>query len=465
MKVRSKMWVIGLAFLILLIGVIWPTPENMTTVQQRSVVVLVISILLWSTEALPIGISSLLIVGLQLVLKLVEDFSQSVEGFLSSAIYFILAVTMLNQAMIRVGLDRTIARYILLLAKGSIQRTAVVILLAVMILPVFMPSAISRLKMFIPLIEQINARYGLEKESNLVRFCLWCFGGLNQITTLVVLTGGGFAILASQYLSNSGEPVSWSKWFLLMAPPVYVSAILTGVVMWFYWKIGKLEPKPATDEALANPNGEKGDHERHGSRFSMIITSIVMLAVLVTWMFGSELGIPSIVPPIIALAILALPPINLVNDEDLRQQDWDSFLFIGSAISLSSTLERNGTVDWVAENLFSPGTAALPLWMGFLLFVVYVLLFRMAFVSPSSAMTVVLPLALSYGTTIGLPQLDALMIAILVIGSSVILPIHSPTMFIAYQTGYFTMKDQWVIGTVLMVNVMIASLLASWFIW
>jgi di/tricarboxylate transporter len=320
--------------------------------------------------------------------------------------------------------------------------------------------------MFIPLIEQINANYGLEKESNLVRFCLWCFGGLNQIATLVVLTGGGFAILASQFVSHAGEPVSWSQWFLLMAPPVYGSMILTGIVMWFYWNIGRLEPKPTADEAHAKPDGGAVDNaERHESRFSLRIATIVMLAVLITWMFGSELGIPSIVPPIIALAILALPPINLVNDEDLRHQDWDSFLFIGSAISLSSTLERNGTVDWVAENLFSPVSASLPEWVGFLLFVVYVLLFRMAFVSPSSAMTVVLPLALSYGTAIGLPKLDALMIAILLIGGSVILPIHSPTMFIAYQTGCFTMKDQWIVGSALMVNLLIASLLASWLIW
>lgn len=466
MKVRSKMWIVGLSFLILLIGMILPTPENMTPVQQRSVIVLIVSILLWSTEALPIGISSLLIVGLQLVMHLADDFSQSVEGFLSSAIYFILAVTMLNQAIIRVGLDRTIARYIMLLARGSIQRTAVVILLAVMILPIFMPSAVSRLKMFIPLIEQINAKYGLEKESNLVRFSLWCFGGLNQITTLVVLTGGGFAILASQFISQSGEPVSWSQWFLLVAPPVYLSVVLTSIVMWFYWKIGRLKPNPTADEALAVSNEGTADNaERHESRSSLHIASVVMLAVLLSWMFGSQLGIPAIVPPLIALAVLALPSINLVNDEDLRQQDWDSFLFIGSAISLSSTLERNGTVDWVAENLFSPVSASIPLWIGFMLFVVYVLLFRLAFVSPSSAMTVILPLALSYSATIGLPQLDALMIAVLLIGSSVILPIHSPTMFIAYQTGYFTMRDQWMIGSALMINVLIASLLASWLIW
>ncbi|WP_126429056.1 SLC13 family permease [Brevibacillus marinus] len=464
MKARTKMWVVGSAFLILLIGISWPTPETMNAVQQRSIVLLMMSILLWSTEALPIGISSLLIVGLQLALGLAESFPQSVEGFLSSAIYFIIVVTMLNQAMIRVGLDRIIARYLMSLAKGSIQRTAIVVTLAVMILPILMPSAVSRLKMFIPLIEQINARYGLAKGSNLVRFCLWSFGGLNQVTTLVVLTGGGFAILASQYFANLGEPISWSRWFLLMAPPVYVCVILTSIVMWFYWKIGRLKPQPATGDTPGRAN-EKADGQPDGNRSNLLVTSIVMLGVLAAWILGSQWGIPSIVPPIIALAVLALPPLRIVSDEDLRHQDWDSFLFIGSAISLSTTLERNGTVDWVSAHVLAPVSASLPWWVGLLLFVVYVLLFRMAFVSPSSAMTVVLPLALSYATAIGLPQLDALMTAILFIGGSVILPIHSPTMFIAYQTGYFTMKDQWVIGSALLVNLFIASFLASWLIW
>lgn len=105
------------------------------------------------------------------------------------------------------------------------------------------------------------------------------------------------------------------------------------------------------------------------------------------------------------------------------------------------------------------------IWEKVFLFILSILILRLFFVSPSSAMTVILPMASAYGTSMGLPVLQIMLLTTLLIASVVILPIYSPTMYLAYQSGYFTRRDQWVIGSVLILSTLLSALLSMLFLW
>lgn len=196
-----------------------PPLFELTLAQQRTLLLLVLSILLWTTHLIQTGISSLFVIGLTMAWGVAEDFSGAIQGFLSSTIYFILVVALISSTMIKVGLDQRIASFIVRMSHGNIRRVALSFFVATLVLPIIIPSGNARVQMFLPLVEQIGRKYAPESGIPFQRFTIWTLGGINQFSTIIVLSGGGLAVLASQLVAELNIRVTWLNWFLFMAPP------------------------------------------------------------------------------------------------------------------------------------------------------------------------------------------------------------------------------------------------------
>jgi len=182
-------------------GLFLSSPVSSLNDQQwKTLLLLVISIFLWSTKFLPLGISSLFIIAVIMIFNLADSFSSAISGFVASALYFVLIVSMISKVMVKVGLDKMIAVFILRLSSGNIIRVLLGFVIAAMVLPILMPSAVARFRMFHPLIDSVNNFYELPEQSAFKQFCNWLFSGVNQFLTMIVLTGGGYPILASELL-------------------------------------------------------------------------------------------------------------------------------------------------------------------------------------------------------------------------------------------------------------------------
>ena len=194
---------------------------------------------------LAIGASSILLLACILAFQIVQNPDEAFVGFSSTALYFILILSLVSQALVRAGVDQVFVRIILRLSKSGAKSIFLGMPLLIMVMPIFLPSAVARFKIMLPLIERMNTHYGFGSYSFFRKYSMYVIGMMNQKSTMVVFTGGGFTILAAQLLQDFAHVnLSWLDWFLRIAPPVWLSMILISLIVWFYFK------KTTSDEVI-----------------------------------------------------------------------------------------------------------------------------------------------------------------------------------------------------------------------
>ncbi|MDI6753401.1 MAG: anion permease, partial [Thermodesulfobacteriota bacterium] len=80
------------AFAIFLLFILLPPFVGLSPQGQRVIAVVLLAIVLWATEALPLGISSLLVLILLGVTKSVPSANDLFHGFRSPILYFLVGV-------------------------------------------------------------------------------------------------------------------------------------------------------------------------------------------------------------------------------------------------------------------------------------------------------------------------------------------------------------------------------------
>lgn len=425
--------------------------------QKMTLLLLGIAIGLWTVSVMPLAASSLLVLGLLLLFRLTEEPEQAFAGFLSDALYFILALTLVSKALVKARADQVFVGLLLKVSKGKVQRLLVGLPLVIAFLPILLPSAVARFRILEPIIEQVNSRFELGERSVFRQFSLYVIGMMNQNSTMVVFTGGGFPILAAQLLRDfGGVQISWLGWFMRIAPPLWLALLAISFGVWFFFK-------RQNGEAERMEQMEFTPAASLPHRFWWVI--IPFLAMIISWIVIDQEQIPLIVAPFLLLAYYALPMNGLVDDQLVREYDWETFLLLGASFSLGYLIEGNGTAAVLAEQLIG----LLPSGMGEagnILFVALLIFsLRFLFVVPSTSMIVIFPIIMSFAAQLNLSVIAMAFLLIMIVGGVTILPIHSPTTFLAFQKGAFTQKEQLLIGSFSSVVLTAVAIVFAMFIW
>lgn len=172
-----------------------------------------------------------------LLFGLVDSVEEAVSGFLSPALYFILMLSLISYTLVHVGIDKVIARFLVKLSRGGPIALVITLPILILMLPILLPSAIARFKMLYPLIIKLNRYYGFPDKSLFEKFCMYVIGMLNQKATMIIFTGGGFPILASQLLRDYNvADVGWVDWILHIGPPLWIGSL---IIVFFVWQFLK----------------------------------------------------------------------------------------------------------------------------------------------------------------------------------------------------------------------------------
>lgn len=128
-------------------------------------------------------------------------------------------------------------------------------------------------------------------------------------------------------------------------------------------------------------------------------------------------------------------------------------------------MEANGTAAALAGKLIEVIPEGSGILVKVIAIAVIVFVIRFFFIVPSSAVIVIFPIVMSYSELIGLPPIQLAFLIIMIIGSMMVLPIHSTTTYLAYGTGILTKKEQYVIGSFSSVLFMGIAIVAALFYW
>lgn len=431
-ELNRRLMLVGLAVLVLVAVSVSPwQPAELSAWQLRVLGVVTFGLILWISEALPIAVTSLAVVGaLALVAPGDSDdaTAAALAGFGQPAPYFLLGTLVLAAATSRSGLATRFAGLLVRGSRGSGTRLFWQAVGMVPPLAVVVPSALTRAVMLIPPYEEVFDRYHVRHGARLPRVIMLAIALVQPHGSNAILTGGSVPIVAAALIGG----MSWGKWFLFMALPSYV--ILFGLSFALY--------------LLYRPLHMPGESNRRGPVIEplppMSSTEKRTLAIIIgttaLWLTDSLHGLNPVIPALIGATAMFVPRLGTLTWREYEDsRPWSVFLVIGASLSIASELDRSGAAEWLADQILTLiplRDLSLAPQLLVLMFVVAAINFVLT--NRSAVLGITIPLIFSLAGPLGLnPMVLGLIVPIIALSTN-FYPVQVATGLVTYQTRHYT---------------------------
>ena len=435
------------ALLLYLCALVLPSPDGLGQEGQAVLGVVLAGVVLWISEALPLGLTALLIL---VLLGVVPTWRQSATfvGFASPVIFFLIGAAAIGTAVEATGLAERISRVLVRSARGSPSRLYVQMLVTLPGLAFVMPSAITRNAVLIPAYRDTLRAMGISQSGRIGRALMLALGILNPLASSAILTGGITSMTASQIIGG----FSWLRWFALMAVPYYLLICLGGVALRVI--TGKFEE-----------GGVARSSSTRAAPFSRreIKTLLILLAVSVLWLTDFIHGLSPAIPALLGAVLLVCPWIGVLGWKDFESRlSWGLILTVGASLSLAQAMISTGTVDWLGQQFILAFSSA-PQKPFFVLasIIIAVAILHIAITNLAACVALMIPIVLTIAHTAGLNPIICALIATIVIDSVIFYPVQTASNLLAYESGYFGAMDVGRLGlTMLALTVLVGLCVA-----
>jgi len=438
----------GIALLFCITILLLPTPEGLPARGHRFLALLTLILILWVSEAIPIGITALLAGGGLIALG-VQSPSGAWTPFSNASVMYVLMLIMFGVIIEQVGLAKRILNAILKKGGRNVKKMSlflavcstllatifhdatVTIIMLYSIIPVFRsmgitPDKSNRLSKFFVLLIPLSASAG--------GFGTYVGGGRNPITVNILY-------------SMTGVQIGFTQFMIYNLPIALFTAFATWGVLWLILRPDVKElPAVIMTEKLP-PMG----------RNEKLVLGLFVVA-FALWSFTDLTGIQV---SVVAAAVLAATfALRLVNwKQTIKKFPWESWLVFGAGVSLGTAMLESGAGQWLANVI-------LPVFIGGpwpLLFLGCGLLGSIlsSMMSNTAAAALLLPITIPIAQRLGF-EAAPIALGAPITCSFIMLVIGCPPTIIAYSTGYFTQLDfvkiaiPWAV-----VNIVLVTIIAS----
>jgi sodium-dependent dicarboxylate transporter 2/3/5 len=408
---------------------------------------------LWLTEAVPLFVTSLIILGLELVwLSPALEHAQHgpalfLNAFFSDVTLLFLGGFVLSAAIERTRLDRQISRAILRRAGNSPQRVLLAMMIATSLIGVWMSNTAACALMLGPaasMLASVPPGDGFRKALLLgIAFS----SNLGGLATPVSSPPNAIVI---RYLEARDLAPSFGTWMLLAVPLLVVLQLVLLVYL------GRRYPSQVKAIQLA-------DEQTQPFGRPQAIVLIVFLLTVLGWIFGGALSLTS--GTVALLPIVVFFSTDLLRTPELRALPWDVILLIGGGLALGAAVDQSGLATWASQRL---PTAGLPPFIVMGVVAVFAVVVS-SVMSNTAAVNLLAPMVMGLG---GVQQAPVLLVAAFACTLSMPLPVSTPPNAMAYGfsvnpdgSGEFSARDMIVPGVFMTAVglILLAVFTAFWF--
>lgn len=416
-------------------------PADLNELARRTAAIFVVAAVLWSTEALPLFATSLLVISLQLLVLtgqggwayafpaisafpiadsttgdvLELDYRQILSPFSSGIIILFMGGFMISRAVTRHGLDNAIAARFL----QPLTHRPAALLFAVLGTTAFFSMWMSNtattammLAVAAPLIA------ALPRDSRFQRALVLAvpFGAnIGGIGTPIGTPPNAVALAS---LRTAGHDIGFVEWMMIAVPLEFILLVLAGVLLYFVYPPErglKLAPIAA------------------GRRLSLRgrLTLVVLFAAVVLWLTSKWHGMSE--PATALLAAAALTAMRVLDRKDVDGIDWNILILMWGGLAMGNAMQRTGLVAYLVDLPMM----GLPAWQLGLL-VAGLSLALATFMSHTAAAALIVPMALALSTDDG-GSLG--IITALACSFAMAFPISTPPNAMAYATRRIRVQD------------------------
>jgi len=408
--------------------------------------ILIVAAFMWITEWVPLFITSLIILFLQIcwLLPVINPSAGKVERqaflspFFSDIILLFLGGFVLAAMLHKYGLDNRIASWLLKKTGTKPSRILLGIMLVSAVLSMWMSNTATTAMMFaiiLPIVEKIP-------KSN--KFSLALLLGIPFACNLGGLgtpIGTPPNAIAMSYLAEKGISVSFLDWMLAAVPLM----VILLVVVWF------LLLKIFSPGDLEIQFEDQTSSEMTISHWMVIgLFLITVVGWLTTKTHGFSLGTVSLIPVIFTFGS------GLLSSRDFKSLPWDVLFMVGGGICLGVGLRDSGLtremIDLIPTNISY-------LWV--LIAFLCLTALMTTFMSNTATANLLIPIAVSTDFNILLFVIPIAMVC----STAMALPISTPPNAIAFGSGLLESKDMMKPGAVItLISILIIIVLGLFYL-
>ncbi|MDY6822913.1 MAG: SLC13 family permease [Thermodesulfobacteriota bacterium] len=326
------------------------------------------AIIFFATEAIPIGLTGILMPILAYFLGLLPS-KMIGETFAGDAPLFLLGVLAMGVAVIDVGLHKRLATWILGWTKGFYVPIFVLCLSMSIIgsfisahaMCAFMTPVMMAVYFGVVTVNSPNGR--LEHDPALAKFLLFTLCFALNVGGVGSPAAGGRNVIMMGFWSEYNVPMDFFTWMKYGFPIVPVLGLLVAVymILFFSRKIRHKDLTPGL-KAINEETRKMGK-----MKYREYVTFAMLIIILLLWIFGGHglgLGGPAL------LALLIPVVFRTTNWEKiLNGISWDAWFMYCGALTLGALLKESGAALWLAKSVMGVLSAAgmsqgFGLWVG-----------------------------------------------------------------------------------------------------
>lgn len=436
--------------LLLALGLTWLAKEPSFTESQIYVLfLLVFSVALWLTEAVPPFSVGLLIIAFLVYTLGYEKFTTNpadiriyTNTFSSSVIWLMLGGFFLASAMTKTKLDIDLINVTLKVCGTNPKWILFGLMSITMIASMLISNTATTAMVFaalMPLLTTLGKKSPVSKALILGIPIAATTGGMGTII------GSPPNAITAGALVSVGKPIDFISWILYGLP---VTIVLTILSWWVLVTIFMKKVEPISLQTSETDKSSRIDNEFSVQRWIVVI---VLSITLILWLTSPFHNLSA--AAVSALPLVLLPLMQILKAEDIRAMGWDTLLLVAGGLSLGTALQHTGLLDLYAERI---ARLEMPNLVFYFLLAYATMLFS-NIMSNTATSTVLIPLGMAI-----LPnnQIEIAMIIGLSASTALFLPVSTPPNAIAFSTGLIEQKDFRIGG--LLIGLIGPSIIALW---
>lgn len=452
-SMKKGIWLVACIVIYLIISSL-PAPEGLTPIGQKSMALMVVAVIAWVTEIVPIAVSSLVLVFMQHLIG-TEKMGPAVQSFANPTLLFVLSSFFLAIALSSSGLSRRISMKLTIMSEGSPKKVIFFLMAATAVLSAIIsdvPAAASFAPIGLALIDKNKCKLGL---SNFAKALMIGIPFAALIGGVATPAGSSLNVLTLSLLkSTSNIDITFGQW-AIVGIPVVIIAIPLG------WKIMTMVFPPEMDHLLGLDDVHKEYQEIGPFSKKEIKFIVIMGLMLITWFTESIHKVPLPISATIGAALFFMPGIELLTWETAKQKvGWDTILLIGAASSLGTTLWKSGAATWVATTALG-GIQGSSAFVVILFVVVFTILIHLLVPVNPAIVSIMVPTLAAFAITIGMSPAFLIIPMGFTVSAAFLLPLD-PVPLITYSSGQYKMGEYFKAGVPLCITwtiVMTAAML------
>lgn len=424
---------LGLGALVFILPFLFDIPE-LDEPGERMLSIFLFAIVFWVTEPIPLFATAVAVILLEVllisngaILPVAEDAPSYASLFSAMAdpvIILFLGGFMIADGAEKYGLDKNIAAIFMKPFKSSGRKLVMGLMVITAGLSMFMSNTATTAAMFAVVIPIILA---IPDHASRTALAL-------SIPVAANIGGMGTPVgtppnaIAVGQLAAQGVTISFLDWMILAVPLMLV--ILFGAWAWIARSIPKNTPVNFELDASWNMSRD--------AKMYYVIAGATILLWMTEPLHGVSSNIVGFIPVVLLLAL------KVMTGKDVQNIDWPVLWLVAGGIALGKGVGATGLDAWLL-GVFDWDSMPTTLVISLL---VLMGLGMSNVISHSASANLLIPLALSFSSVIGI---DMAMIAVVLALSTSLgmsMPISTPPNAIAYATGHVPLKAMAVTGLV-----------------